>query len=326
MNDSKKWKSRFLSSSIPLEYEVAKILTDLDFSVSFDYTYFRNDGTSKKEFSADIKAHTYLPIDAQNDLNGEITILAECKYRDEGKKWLFLPDTNNPEYSSVLDGNGIKSIAEFSNRKTSRDLIYNFEEELEYALKGVEINISSGEVFDKDIRHGISQLKFGLPFLIKDGIESSLIGNEADSYPQYYISFLITNADLHILNKDLSIQKIKEIENIEEISKKVPYLIYYSDNGPDFSEHHKDIFKDIFKYENSKNLIRYDDFQKSLIDNEYNYYNSPKRTFQSFQHSFPSTLRQYYSNHFICSFDYFPELLSKTIEILTEVTKKKGGH
>lgn len=326
MNESKKWKSRFLSSSIPLEYEVAKTLTDLDFSVSFDYTYFRNDGTSKKEFSADIKAHSYLPIDAQNDLDGEITILAECKYRDEGKKWLFLPDTNNPEYSPILDGNAIKSLSEFSKIETNRDLILNFEEEIPYALKGVEINISSGEVFDKDIRHGISQLKFGLPFLIKDGIESSLIGNDTDRYPQYFISFLITNADLHILNKDLSIEKIKEIENLEQISEKVPYLIYYSDNGPDFADHHKKIIQEILKYKNSMNLVVYENFQKSLIDNVYNYYDSPVRTFDSLEYSYPSTLRKYYSNHFICSFEHFPELLKKVINVLTEATKRKGTH
>ena len=42
MTDSKKWESRLLSSSIPLEYEVAKVLSDLNFTVSFDYAYYRH--------------------------------------------------------------------------------------------------------------------------------------------------------------------------------------------------------------------------------------------------------------------------------------------
>ena len=323
MNDSKKWKSRLLSSSIPLEYEVAKILTDLDFSVSFDYSYFRKDGNQKKEFSTDIKAHSFFPIDAENDLDAEITILAECKYRDEGKKWLFLPDINKPDFSNFTLGYTIKSLSEFSLKKTKNNLIYPFEEDLNYALKGIEVNIITGEVFDKDIRHGISQLKFALPYLIKNGIETNLLGHETDAYPQYFISILITNAELYILNDEFSMQKIKEVNSIEEISTQVPFLVCYSDVTPDFFEHHRDIFENFYiEYETSKNLFSFEKYQQTLQNEKYGFYNSPKRTCQALQGSFTSILKEYYCQHLICNFDNFPKLLDEIIKVLSEVTKK----
>ncbi|WBU89764.1 hypothetical protein [Cellulophaga omnivescoria] len=322
MKDSKKWKSRLLSSSIPLEYEVAKILSDLDFSVSFDYSYFRKEGERRKEFSTDIKGYFLFPIDSEDKIDASLTLLTECKYRDESKKWVFLPDINKPDFSTFTLGNTIKSLAEFSLKKIDNDLIYEFEEKLDFALKGVEINITSGEVFDKDIRHGISQLKYALPYLIKRDIEANIWGHLVDTNPPYIISILVTNAELYILDDDFSISKIREVDNIEQLAKKVPYLVYNSEIGPDFTEHHKEIFKGFtLNFEEKENLSQFENFQKKHKHKEYNIYESPVNKCWELENSHYSTLKEFYSQHFICSFEYYPKLVNEIIELLSRMTK-----
>jgi hypothetical protein len=60
MKNKKKWKAGLLSSSVPLEYEVAKILAKEAFAVSADYSYLRRDEQGiEKEFSCDIEATAY---------------------------------------------------------------------------------------------------------------------------------------------------------------------------------------------------------------------------------------------------------------------------
>lgn len=313
-----KWKSRLLSSSIPLEYEVAKVLSGLNFSVSFDYPYYRREGEQEKEFSTDIKGLCFLPLYAENEIDASLTLIAECKYREESKKWVFLPDVNKPDFSNFTFGHAVKSLSEFSIVKNREDLITSFEEKFDFALKGMEINLEKGDVFDKDIRHGISQLKFALPYLIKDTIEDNVFGHIDDSEPAYLISILVTNADLYILNDNFSIERVKEVEELEEMGKKVPYLIYYSETGPDFMDHHKKIFEDFYSNcKEAETLKKFEAFQNP----QENSLHSPIWTCIELENSFDSTLNKYYSQHFICSFEHYNDLLNQILELLSDVTK-----
>lgn len=317
----KKWKSRLLSSSIPLEYEVAKVLSDLNFSISFDYPYYRWEENKKKEFSTDIKGYFLFPLETENEIDASLTLVAECKYREEGKKWIFLPDVNKPDFSNFTLGNTIHSLSEFSTIKNKDDEISTFEEKFDFALKGVEISLTSGDVFDKDIRRGISQLKFAIPYLIKDNIENNVFGHLADAKPSYLISILVTNADLYILNENFSIDVIKEINELEEMAVKVPYLIHYSEIGPDFIDHHKEIFENFYSScEKKENLERFETFQRTKNKDLDGYY-SPYATCLELEQSFYFTLNKYYSQHFVCSFKHFPDLINQILNLLSNVTK-----
>lgn len=322
MSERKKWKSRLLSSSIPLEYEVAKVLSDLNFSISFDYPYYRREGEQEKEFSTDIKGYFLFPLDSKDEIDASLTLVAECKYREESKKWVFLPDVNRPDFSNFIRGYTIKSLSEFSNIKNREDFITSFEDRFDFALKGVEINFEKGDVFNKDILHGISQLKFALPYLIKDTIEENVFGHLDDSKPAYLISILVTNADLYILNDNFSIERVKEVEELEEMAKKVPYLICHSETGPDFMDHHKKIFENFHSdCEEGENLKKLEAFQKTK--KKVYGYDSPIRTCIDLEESFYFTLQKYYSQHFICSFEHFNDLVNQILKLLNNVTKVK---
>jgi hypothetical protein len=134
--NSSKWKSRFLSSSIPLEFETARILTKVKSIISYDYAYLRKIGNEYKEFSADIKGITLLNIRSEKRPISSLTFLVECKYREEGKKWVFLPDVNRPDLSSFTIGSTIRELSEFSIEPIKLDYLSQFEDKFEFSLKG----------------------------------------------------------------------------------------------------------------------------------------------------------------------------------------------
>lgn len=318
-----KWKSRLLSSSLPLEYEVAKVLTDLNFSVSFDYPYHRQDGKHEREFSTDINGLFFFPCGTDNQIDASLNLVAECKYRDENKKWVFLPDVNKPDISDFTLGYTIKSLSEFSTiKKRNHDLIYSFEENIDFALKGVELNIEKGDVFDKDIKHGISQLKYLLPYLIKNSIENNVFCHLDDAKPVYLVSILVTNADLYVLNDNFSIKTVKEANELNEIAEKVPYLICHSELGPDFIEHHTKIYGDFLSKikQERGNLKEFENFQENN-KTSYGFYYSPVETCFELEKSYYHKLLTYYSQHFICSFEHFPNLIKQILKLLSNVTE-----
>src|SRR4030065_1745594 len=87
-----KWKDRLLSSGVPLEFEVAKILTKEGFFVDYDFAYQRFDEKEEKEFSIDIHSTGYHPFNEPNNLNIEIGLFLECKFRNPDVRWAFLPN------------------------------------------------------------------------------------------------------------------------------------------------------------------------------------------------------------------------------------------
>jgi hypothetical protein len=98
----KKWKRNLLSASLPLEYEVARILVTRGFAVEADYTYGRDaESGQPKDFSVDILARGSPPFTDPNIVDGTFELLIECKHRVRGTKWLFLPDTNKAEFSHI---------------------------------------------------------------------------------------------------------------------------------------------------------------------------------------------------------------------------------
>jgi len=311
--NSKKWKPRLLSSSLPLEFDVSKILTKYTFSIEHDYSNLRKEDNNHKEFSIDIKARTFPKIKGKE---GDLTILAECKYREEGKRWVFLPEINS-DFSTFTSGYTIRHESAFSLQKVDTAKISDLEYKFDYSTKGTEISLSTGDVFDKDIRHGISQLKYSLPYVIKDIIEYHTFGHIDDACPFFIVPVLVTNADLYIFNEDVSIETIKNTDNIEDLMKKVPFLIMHNSNGPDFKQHHKNIFKDFVADLQENNIDEFEKKQKEFIS-ENNIYESPIEERKDLEDSDSFTMDKYYTQFFICSLDNFDDFIKK---LMTAVKK-----
>ncbi len=237
-----KWKQRLLSSSLPLEFDVAKILTSLGYSISYEFSYLRDQGESSKEFSFDLLATKY--IDLSSDKFFRIVIPIECKHRDPNKKWIFLPEINNDEESKLVWGNALVFPKEFFLDPYDDQHIYDLlDTEFHYGFRGFEVNPKLGEVFDKDIKHGVSQLKYGLTYLLRDAFESAL---DIDlNHRFFFCPILVTTSELVLVNDQFGIDYLDRIDNFDQIGNEVNSIILHQEISPNLKSHHKEVFSEL---------------------------------------------------------------------------------
>lgn len=81
-----KWKERFLSSGIPLEFVLSKKLEDLDIGLIAEHDYLKIDENGReRSFSVDLLSMRRLE-------NGvALDILYECKYKKPNTQWISIP-------------------------------------------------------------------------------------------------------------------------------------------------------------------------------------------------------------------------------------------
>lgn len=306
-----KWKDRLLSSSLPLEYEIGKILTENNFFIDFDYSYKRLDNANEKEFSIDIKAGSYYPFDIESSIKLSIDLLLECKFRNPNVSWLFVKDINIDNYSNWSSKGAIKLIDEFSEVHY-KDKLNPFPI-CKRCLKGMEVNTQNGEVHDKGIIHGINQLVYSMPSLINRYIRGTLGDNLEDIFPYIICPILVTTAELRILNEDFSIENLKKSSSLDEISKVVPFLKVYSDVYPSFSEHCVNTFKNIPNQHQQK---QYDYFKKlrttSFTDDGYpdisKMYSRPDYFLTELQNGIGNDI---FRETLVCNIEHFPKMLEE---------------
>lgn len=212
-----------------------------NFSVDFDYSYKRYDSNLEKEFSVDIKAGGYYPFSINSKIKIKLDLLIECKYRNPNVSWLFIQDINPEPFSNFSSKGAIKVVDEFSEIY-SKDSFCGFPI-CETCLKGIEVNTQNGEVHDTGITHGVSQLVYSMPQLLKSHISNSLSDHLADVTPYIMCPILVTTADLRILRNQFSIEELGKADSLDDISYEVPFIRLYSDVYPSFLEHCKAIFQ-----------------------------------------------------------------------------------
>lgn len=319
-----KWKDKLISSSFPLEYEAAKILVENNFMIDSDYTYSRSDLGTQKDFSVDINATAYIPYENDNEIESEINILVECKQRKKSVKWLFLPDPNKDDFSSFTLGHTLNVIDEFSKEFIESNATISLDENTPLCYKGIEVDINDGRVYDNELRHGLHQLQYAMPRLLKDNIIHSVYSHEEDNKPFFMCSILLTTATLHVANKSLSIAKVEDSSDIEDISDTVPYLITYLDHGPDFKEHCKNEFKELNVINlNNPGIKSISEYRKE--NGEYPHL-LPEKLAKSLQNANTSELHNYFSQMIVCNIDEFPKLIQEIQKITTKVVDNKKEY
>lgn len=206
MSASNKWKSKLVSSSFPLEFEVAKKLVKHGFSITADYVYARNDSGVIKDFSVDLAATAYLPFSKPNSMNSQISLLVECKQRHQNVKWLFFPDPNRPNLSPFTLGYTIRAVDEFSRKFFKPNTTVEVDIDVPCCYKGVEIDEGNNNksdqqkdndkqkdtsrVYDSELKHGVSQLQYALPRLSSD-----LVLINFDELPFLICPILLTTSE-----------------------------------------------------------------------------------------------------------------------------------
>jgi hypothetical protein len=189
MSNPKSWKSELISSSIPLEFDAARILVSHGFAITSDYTYARDDSGTVKDFSVDLFARATTPFTNPNKLTSELELLVECKQRNPNTRWLFFPEINRLDFSPITVGVTLRSVDNFFKGFFPPNATIDFDKQGPFCYKGIEIDEISGIVHDSQLRHGISQLQYAMPRLLTNSIEFQLGSHEEDNIPFFSAPF-----------------------------------------------------------------------------------------------------------------------------------------
>lgn len=321
MSSSKDWKEKLISSGLPLEFEAAQILVSKEFSIIADYLYARvdsNDSETVKDFSVDLNAVSVYAFPERKMGITHLELLVECKQRKPEIKWLFIPDPNPITESEISTrGMAIQAVDEFSINffpMDEKNKLYSFIEETPVCYKGTEIDTSTGIVEDSRLRHGISQLQYALPRLLIQNIILCMNDTQFQDHHFVYCPILVTNAELYIANNKLKIKDIEKSSLLDQIAKKVPYLMFSSDVGPDFENHCIKESKKLADPSITTNLRKLELQRKSK--NGF-LKRSPLVICKDLMHADRYRLQEYFSQFIVCSMKDFPTLLEE-IKKLTE--------
>lgn len=253
MTDDKKWKDYFLSSGLPLEYEVFNYLNFKNCITYIEHSYLRNDeNLIENSFSIDMTS-TYLSEEADISFK----MLIECKYRNENTKWLFIPG----EYidGEISNHSFLHPNDYFIKEQRFRNIFKNMCRFAPLCLKGVEI--SNGGKNTKSINQAISQLSFAMADIVISDMKYQLSGGHNNTL-FLNIPIIITTANLYRMNEGTTINDIKASNSIEEISKKENCIILQSAPNQDLSKHNLNIFSSFL------NEYEEDELNRSLISGE----------------------------------------------------------
>jgi len=328
MTNSSEWKSKLVSSSLPLEYECAQILVSKGFSLTADYKYSRIDSndSNEKDFSVDLDAALVYNLHKSDQGSTHLELLVECKQKKPDSKWFFLPDPN-PLHKSEISTRGdiIHPVDEFSRyffSHSSKNKLSDFFEKRQICYKGTEINLTNGNVFDSEIKHGISQLQYALPRLLIQNIVHCLKGfviNKSYSYLFMYCPILVTTADIYVAKDNLKTIDIENADTLDQIAEQVPCLIISSDIGPDFETH---CIRESEKLAIQRFTSSLKELEKIRDENGGYEYRSPLLITRGLLNADTFRLQEYFTQFIVCSKDYFPILLDEMKEISKNATVK----
>lgn len=236
-SESGKWKPKLLSSSLPLEFEVGKILVDNGFSVHSDYSYHRVSDGKEAEFSVDVRGIRLISAPRGAQRGCTFDLLVECKYRTRQMMWLFIRELN-PHYSSVGEYDILRGIDAFSPWFLTEQAWWTTQSSLPTCYKGVEIDLSSGHVEPAELRHGIMQLQCAIPSLIRSRLDAPATSlGVTDNTPFFFSTILLTNAPLIVASRRFAPETIESAKTIAELGEQVNCLILRTPPSQDVFRH-----------------------------------------------------------------------------------------
>ncbi len=319
----KKWKKGLLSSGFPLEFETAKVLAKSGFIVEPDYCYERMEAGETKDFSIDLRGNLLFPTSNPNKVTASLELLIECKYRTPNITWVFLPDINRPDFP-VGEGYIIRPIDRFSFCKVSTNPIWEFEDSAPLCYKGIEIDLSTGNAYDAEIRRGINQLQYGLPRLISESIWWPVFGlHPEDVTPFFVLPILVTTARLRVLGKGTTLGKVEDTRILEDITRKASFLTLVNSFGPDFVAHSKRQFQELDNLDDSSSNVALIEERLRVSELASDSVFLPSSLGRRLARGNTYTLREFCSKFIVCSFGDLPRLLELVKQVIRSSLRKR---
>jgi hypothetical protein len=230
---NRKWKPKLLSSSLPLEYEVARALVASGFSVQGEHSYHRLSEGLVKEFSVDVQAIKRMAAPPTAGLGCALDLLVECKYRTRQVVWWFVPDPNGIDYPSQYEI--IRGVDAFSRWFLREASWLTTQWNIPICYKGVEIDVSTGAVESAELKHGLFQLQFAVPSLLKSRIEAPVTSyGVIENLPFLFVPILVTNAPLYVARPNLTSALVEASDELAAVSLETKLLLVRLQPGQDF--------------------------------------------------------------------------------------------
>lgn len=313
MSENKKWKEKLISSSFPLEYLVSRKLAALDIAVQNEFTYSRDDAGILKDFSIDPQGNYW-----NEECTFNLIFLIECKQRHDKNKWLFMRDPNISDFSSHTLGYTIRTVDNFTRMIVPTESTYALDEKIDFVVKGLEIDTSNGNVYDNELKHGLSKLAYALPDVMIKNISHCIHSHKEDNIPFFFVPILLTTSELFVTHDDFSLEKIRGAQELEDISEKVAYVIMENQHTPGFGSHR------------AKRFSAYDYF---LDSPQLGFINSLREKHGEYTHTLPmerimdlannphQPFPEYFSQILVCSLSSLDSLIMEIIEIVENAMK-----
>lgn len=297
------WKNHLLKSGLPFEYEVKECFVKNGCTVWDEYSYLKSDENNiEKEFSYDLDANTWQG-------GHSIDFMVECKYKTEPTKWFFTPDPYS--YQQDLNKNSFFHPVDHFTENTflfNRMPFYNVIEDAlgPFCLKGVEI--FKNQSIEINISRAINQLSYAFIDKVISAFDGQMDKEVAMFNNSIFlqIPMIITNADLHLINQNITTKEIEKANSIEEISTQHDFLIFHNKIG----EHLRD-------YNLNKLAGFFAGKEKELVDKKMN-------TFTKDLNHFVNVIATNYSPEciLIMKHDEKHENYSKLFNYINFLTKK----
>jgi len=235
-----KWKTGFLKTGLPLEYVTSNILDKLGHSIFGEYPYVRpNEKKELTEFSVDLRS--YKCVDNNNKLI-ILSMLIECKYRQPGTSWVFSPYPND-----LMPIGLINSTQDLVPMRLGHKAIFEFEKKIGYCVSGIELS-NDGNGNTNGVKHGIFQLRFAIPHLLKKDLENCLERTYYDgNYIDLSCSILVTTAEIRVIKKDLQLTDFTNADNLDEVTEIKEAIILNETPGPQLQEFADSLANDFLK-------------------------------------------------------------------------------
>lgn len=216
------WKDALLSSGVPLEYSVRRILESLDIPDAREYKYLRpNENGIETQFSIDLRAtHINFPT------NHWLELFIECKYRKDGTSWIFAPDTFSERSTSPFSSTFVHLDLFSDSSRVNEEVVERFADNYTACSKGVEITDAGNN--PKSIAQALSQLKYGLVDNFPDSLwhqVDHLLGSNSPIFS--YSAFIVTTADLWRLKEGVTIADIRGAKELQEVATKHDLLFCF---------------------------------------------------------------------------------------------------
>lgn len=218
-----------LKSSLPLEHQVAAIADECKFFNCGEFSYLRlNESSQATEFSVDLLVSANLPVDGHENVSKDISVLIECKYASPSVEWVF---SSVPKHEPLVMS-GLSPFQCIGNYFLSELQSIASLEPQAYCTRGVSLSTNSAD--PAQIRHGLQQIRYAIPSLLRSLHIEKRDLDESQSIP-IIVPLLVTNAPLRVLNIDTSIEMTGQSASLEAVTTLHSHLCVYQKAGPELT-------------------------------------------------------------------------------------------